>query len=233
MKIIEVENLSCAYPDGIQALAGITFSLDENISCGLMGPNGAGKTTLLYSLCGLLKTAGAIKIQGRALNNGNLAELRKHIGFLFQNPDDQLFMPTVAEDVAFGPINAGLDKETIPALVKESLKTVDIEGFESRSSHHLSVGEKKRVALAAVLVGKPGILILDEPTASLDPRGRREFIEQINGIPATKIIASHDLDMIGKLTQSVIVLNHGRITARGQTSDILSNNDLLRTNGLL
>lgn len=233
IKALELENISYSYPDGIKAIDGINLSVDESESVGLIGPNGAGKTTLLLALCGLFRTSGAIKVLGRESNNGNLIEIRKQIGLVFQNPDDQLFMPTVAEDIAFGPLNLGVEKERILEMVRESLKAVDLAGFEERSPHHLSLGEKKRISLATVLVMKPKILLLDEPTSSMDPRGRREFMELINGIPATKIIASHDLDMIGQLTQSVIILNHGRITAQGNTAEILSNKDLLGSNGLV
>lgn len=230
---LELEDISYSYPDGIKAIDGININVDEQESVGLIGPNGAGKTTLLLALCGLFKTQGRIRVSGVELTNGNLAEIRSSIGLVFQNPDDQLFMPTVSEDIAFGPLNQGIEKGRLPEMVREALNAVDLVGFEERSPHHLSLGEKKRIALATVLVMKPKILLLDEPTVSLDPRGRREFIELINGIPATKIIASHDLEMIGRLTQSVIILNHGRITAQGNTQETLSNKDLLRSNGLV
>lgn len=232
MKAIGVEDLHHTYLDGTISLKGVSFSVKVNETFSIIGPNGAGKTTLLLALCGLIPFKGSIKIFNQVLNTRSIKELRKNIGFVSQDPDDQLFMPNVYDDVAFGPKNLGFPEEEISEIVKEALQAVGLAGFESRSPHHLSFGEKKRVSLATVLSMKPKILLLDEPTSNLDPRSRREFIELLQRVNCTKIIVGHDLEMIVKTSQRVLLLNEGKKIAEGETSDILRNKELLEANGL-
>ena len=232
--MIAITDLSFKYPDSAEVLENINLEVRPGESLGVIGPNGAGKSTLLLHLNGTLRIqSGAIRINQTPIDDSTVRAIRQKVGMVFQNPDDQLFMVTVFDDIAFGLLNLGLDELLIKEKIAVILARFGLNGFESKSPQHLSLGEKKKVALAGILVMQPEIMVFDEPTSSLDPRGRREFIELINGIPATKIIASHDLEMIGQLTQSVIILNHGRITAQGNTSEILSNKDLLRANGLV
>jgi cobalt/nickel transport system ATP-binding protein len=232
MKAIEVEDLHHTYLDGTISLKGVSFSVKVNETFSVIGPNGAGKTTLLLALCGLIPFKGSIKIFDQVLNNRSIKEIRKNLGFVSQDPDDQLFMPNVYDDVAFGPKNLGFPEEEISEIVKEALQVVGLAGFETRSPHHLSFGEKKRVSLATVLSMKPKILLLDEPTSNLDPRSRREFIELLQRVKCTKIIVGHDLDMIVKTSQRVLLLNEGKKIAEGETLDILKNKELLEANGL-
>lgn len=233
--MIEVEGLEFAYPDGRKALSDISFRVDPGETVGLIGPNGAGKSTLLLHLNGLLGlplTTGRIRIDGLDMASGQLSEIRRRVGYLFQDPDDQLFSSTVAEDVAFGPLQLGLSEAEVSARVARSLAAVKLAGFESRAPHHLSLGEKKRVCLAGVWACEPQVLIFDEPTANFDPRGRREFIELCRSLSATKIIASHDLEMILALCQRVIVLDGGRLVASGETHAMLSDEVLMLAHGL-
>jgi len=233
--VIEVEELDFAYPDGRKALSDISFRVEPGETVGLIGPNGAGKSTLLLHLNGLLGmplTAGRIRIDGLEMVANQMSEIRRRVGFLFQDPDDQLFSSTVAEDVAFGPLQLGLPDGEVHARVAQSLAAVKLTGFESRAPHHLSLGEKKRVCLAGVWACDPQVLVFDEPTANFDPRGRREFIELCRSLTATKIIASHDLEMILALCQRVLVLDQGRLVASGQTRAILSDEPLMLRHGL-
>ena len=230
--IIEVKNLDFVYPDGTRALKDINLIVPSGQSIGIIGPNGAGKSTFLLHLSGILQgKTGQIVIDGVNIDSKNLKTIRQKIGFVFQNPDDQLFMPTVAEDIAFGPLNLSISKGEIPELVKKALASVKLNGFEGRSSHHLSAGEKKRVALAAVLVMNPKILIFDEPSANLDPRTRRDFIKLIKNITATKIIASHDLAMIEEITDQTIIIYQGKKAAEGLTKTIINDHSLLESFG--
>lgn len=233
--MIEVEGLEFAYPDGRKALSDISFRVEPGETVGLIGPNGAGKSTLLLHLNGLLGlplTTGRICIDGLDMASGQLSEIRRRVGYLFQDPDDQLFSSTVAEDVAFGPLQLGLSEAEVSARVSRSLAAVKLTGFESRAPHHLSLGEKKRVCLAGVWACEPQVLIFDEPTANFDPRGRREFIELCRSLSTTKIIASHDLEMILALCQRVIVMDGGRVMANGETHAILSDEAMMLAHGL-
>lgn len=233
--MIRVENLSFSYPDGRQVLHGVTFVIPKGETVGLIGPNGAGKSTLLLHLNGLLglpREAGHIAINELAVKPANLAEIRRRVGLLFQDPDDQLFSTTVAEDVAFGPRQLALARTEIDQRIAESLGQVEMAGFGARVPHHLSLGEKKRVALAGVLACRPEVLLFDEPTANFDPRGRREFIALCRRLPATKIIASHDLEMILALCGRVLVLDEGQLVAEGASAEILGNEPLMLRHGL-
>jgi energy-coupling factor transporter ATP-binding protein EcfA2 len=223
---IEVQNLSYRYPDGREVLRSISFAVAEGECVGLIGPNGAGKSTLLLHLNGILpeKPSGAVRVFGQT----DLAAMRRDVGLLFQDPDDQLFCPTVAEDVVFGPQQLGLSE----ASVTEALAQVGLAGFEKRSPHHLSHGEKRRVCLAGVLACQPQILALDEPTSGLDPRGRREFKTLLHKVRATKLITTHDLDLVAEFCSRVLVLDRGRLVAVGSSSEILNDMSLMLAHGL-
>lgn len=229
---IEVVNLSYSYPDGRQALRDINLTIDIGESVALIGANGAGKSTLLLHLNGIIRSSKTIKILDLPLNDKNLKQIRSKVGLVFQNPDDQLFSPTVFDDVAFGPINMGLHPNEVRQRVSRALHDVNMAGYEQRSPQHLSVGEKKRIAIATILSMSPEILVLDEPTANLDPRAKWELIELIKGLPMTKIVASHDLEMVAALCQRTIILDSGAIVADGSTPSIMSNAPLLERYGL-
>ncbi len=233
--MILVEHLSFAYPDGRSALNDISFRVAKEETVGLIGPNGAGKSTLLLHLNGLLgvpRQTGTVHVAGLAVETANLPEIRRRVGLLFQDPDDQLFSATVGEDVAFGPLQFGFAAEAIAERVATALRQVEMPGFESRLPHHLSLGEKKRVCLAGVLACAPEVLVFDEPTANFDPRGRREFITLCRRLKATKLIASHDLEMIVALCDRVLVLDRGRLVAEGRTREILGDELLMLEHGL-
>ena len=230
--IIEIQNLSYSYSDGASALQGISLDVAEGEKLGIIGPNGAGKTTLLLHISGMLDGKGSLMMFGMDANKENIGGIRKKTGFVFQDPDDQLFSPTVFDDVAFGPLNMGLPKEEIEARVREALDEVEMTGFEQKLSHHLSAGEKKRIAIATVLSMKPEILLLDEPTANLDPGVRRHLIKLLSGFRVTMVIAGHDLDMIKQLCSRVVLLNRGRIVAEGAPPEMIGNRKLMEENGL-
>ncbi len=229
---IAISNLEYTYPDGTRALKDINLSILEGECVGVIGPNGAGKSTLLLHLNGILKQKGEITIFGLSLNNGNLDRIRAKVGLVFQDPENQLFMPTVFDDVAFGPINMKLPKEEVKASVDKALTEVDMLGAIGRVSHHLSFGEKKRVSIATVLSMNPDILVLDEPSANLDPAGRRHLIDLLKGLSVTKIIAGHDLELILELCNRVVVVDKGKIAADGDTRGILSDPLLMQQHSL-
>ena len=208
---VEVENLSFNYPDGHQALVDINLVIPLDQSVALIGPNGAGKSTLLLHLNGILRSKGIVRILGIPIEEKNLKWIRSKVGLVFQEPDDQLFSPTVFDDIAFGPINMMLAKDKIKASVEQALSEVSMQGAAQRASHHLSFGEKKRVSIATVMSMKPDILVLDEPTSNLDPKGRKELIALLKSINKTKIIASHDLDLIAELCSQYVFLDKGTI----------------------
>jgi cobalt/nickel transport system ATP-binding protein len=233
--VIKVEQLSFAYPDGRQALREVSFEVRTGETVGLIGPNGAGKSTLLLHLNGLLgmpRPQGRIAIDGLDLAPSNLAAIRRRVGLLFQDPDDQLFSATVGEDVAFGLLQQALPPAEIRTRVAAALAEVELADFEERVPQHLSLGEKKRVCLAGVLACQPQVLVFDEPTANFDPRGRREFIALCRGLPVTKLIASHDLEMILALCARVLVLDGGRLVASGGARALLGDEDLMLRHGL-
>ncbi len=230
---LEVKNLSYAYPDGHQALREVSLALCPGEKVALVGPNGAGKSTLLAHLNGILdKQTGLIRIGGLELNHQTVARVRAMVGLVFQSPDDQLFSPTVFDDVAFGPIYQGLPADEVRARVDEALRMVHMEDYIRRVSYHLSVGEKKRIAIATVLSMKPDVLILDEPTAGLDPRARRTLIELLRELPQTMIVATHDLPMVRELLPRTVIMDGGQIVADGKTREILANPPLLSAHGL-
>lgn len=234
LSAIEFTGVSFAYPDGKQALSDVSLRVARGESIGLIGPNGAGKTTLFLCAAGVLKVQqGAIQVADldpRKAQDRKL--LASKVGIVFQNSDDQLFSTTVAEDVAFGPLNLGVGSGETRERVAEALSRVGLAGFEARAPFHLSGGEKRRAALAGVLAMRPEILLLDEPTMFLDPRGRRELIGLLNELPITKVIGTHDLDMILDTCQRVLVLDQGRLVADGQASQLLADAALMEAHGL-
>ena len=233
-RILEIEDLRYRYPVGGKwALDGISLEVREGDSVGLIGPNGAGKSTLLLHLNGLIRSNGAVRVFGMAMIRRNLKEIRSRVGLVFQDPDDQLFMPTVFDDVAFGPLNMGLQAGEVRRRVADALERVGLAGFESRVPHHMSGGEKRRVAIATVIAMNPRLMVLDEPGGYLDPRGRREFIGLINDLRISKIIASHDLDLIRRTCTRCIILDGGRIVADDGVNEVLDREDLLAEHGLV
>ena len=231
-EIIKVNNLSFSYPDGQQALTDINLTIHQGEVVALIGPNGAGKSTLLLHLNGILHSNGVVKVLGRSVDDKNLRWVRNKVGLVFQNPDDQLFSPTVFEDVAFGPINMGYTEAEVRQCVARTLNWVGMAGYEQRSPHHLSVGEKKRIAIATVLSMTPEILAIDEPTSNLDPRSKWSLISLLKTLPMTKIVASHDLELVQALCQRSIVFDHGQVIADGATNRILADISLLAAHGL-
>lgn len=231
-EIIRVDNLSFSYPDGQQALANVNLVIYQGETVALIGPNGAGKSTLLLHLNGILHSNGVVKVFGRPVDDKNLRWVRSKVGLVFQNPDDQLFSSTVFDDVAFGPINMGYSEAEVRRLVTKALDWVGMAGYEQRSPHHLSLGEKKRVAIATVLSMNPEILVIDEPTSNLDPRNKWSLIELLRGLAITKVVASHDLELVKALCHRAIVLDRGMVIADGATSRILADMPLLRAHGL-
>jgi len=236
MPALEVKDLSFRYPDGKLALSGIHFTVPEGECVGLIGPNGSGKSTLLLHLNGILPDSPSadprVFVFGEPISEGNIREIRRKVGLLFQDPDDQLFCPTVFEDVAFGPGQFGLSEEETKTVVSDALAKVGLQGFEKRSPHHLSGGEKQRVCLAGILACNPAVLALDEPTSDLDPRGKRELTAFLHALRATKIIASHDLELVVRLCSRTIVLDNGQIVADGPTERLLSDEKLMLEHGL-
>ena len=248
---VRVSGLEYRYPDGRLALRGVDLTIMTGESVALVGPNGAGKSTLLLHLNGLLpgrrggeavhahgagvsgrNGAARVWIDGLEVNARHAPEVRRRVGLLFQDPDDQLFSTTVLEDVAFGPLNLGLGAAEARRVARECLARVDLEDAADRAPHHLSFGERKRVCLAGVLACRPSVLVLDEPTANLDPRGRRRFIRLIRDLPATKLIATHDLEMVLELCHRTVLLDAGRVVANGLTRNILGDPNLLEAHGL-
>jgi len=230
--IIKVSDLHFAYPDEHVALRGVSFNLCEGDKVALVGPNGAGKSTLMLQLNGILDGRGGIEIGGMRLTRDNLPVIRAMVGLVFQNPDDQLFSPTVFEDVAFGPLHMGLPEEEVLTRVDSALEDVRMSSYRDRLSHHLSVGEKNRIAIATVLSMKPKILILDEPSAGLDPRARRTLINLLRELPITMLVSTHDIRMVQELFPRTIVMDDGRIVADGITKEILENEKFLNEHGL-
>jgi energy-coupling factor transporter ATP-binding protein EcfA2 len=233
---VDVNNLRFQYRDEKVALGGVSFQIGEGDSVGLIGPNGAGKSTLLMHLNGILpethQSLSSVVIFGNQVNEANLFTIRRDVGLLFQDPDDQLFCATVYEDVAFGPLQFGISEGEVHSAVNGALHKVGLIGYEQRSPHHLSSGEKQRVCLAGILACQPKVLALDEPTRGLDPRGKRQLKELLKTIPATKIIATHDLELVVELCTRTIILDEGKIVADGLTIDLLSDEQFMLSHGL-
>jgi cobalt/nickel transport system ATP-binding protein len=230
-KVIEIRNLSYNYPDGTPALRDVDLVVYRHESIAILGPNGAGKSTLLYHLNGTLRADGRVNVLGLPVEKQNLKEIRRRVGLVFQNPEDQLFCPTVYDDVAFGPLNMGLKEEEVRHRVARALEMMGLKGFENRSAHHLSEGEKKRVALATVLSMDSEILALDEPTDNLDPTGSRMLIERIRLVPQTKVIVTHHLSVAVDLCRRAVLLRGGRKAEDLPIEDLLENRSLLEDFG--
>ncbi len=233
---IQVANLAYRYHDGTEALRGVSFGVVAGECVGLLGPNGSGKSTLLLHLNGLLPEElgwnGAVQILGQPVTPDNLDTIRRQVGLVFQDPDDQLFCPSVEEDVAFGPRQLGLSEVEVKARVEKALAQAGLAAFAHRATHHLSHGEKRRACLVGVLACEPTVLVLDEPTSDLDPRGRREFKALLRQITATKLIATHDLELVVELCSRAIVLDSGTVVAEGPVTDLLNNEELMLAHGL-
>jgi cobalt/nickel transport system ATP-binding protein len=250
---VRVCGLSYCYPDGRQALRGVDLAVMPGEAVALVGPNGAGKSTLLLHLNGLLPGRGtaralhahgaavdgrdgtrgpAVWIDGLEVNARNAPEVRRKVGLVFQDPDDQLFSTSVIEDVAFGPLNLGRGRAVARRIAEECLARVGLGDVAERAPHHLSFGERKRVCLAGVLACAPSVLVLDEPTANLDPRGRRTFLHLIRDLAATKLIATHDLEMVLELCDRTVLLDAGSVVAVGASRDLLADPELLEAHGL-
>jgi energy-coupling factor transporter ATP-binding protein EcfA2 len=234
---VEVRQLSYRYPPhGRLALDGLSFSVAPDECIAVLGPNGAGKSTLLLHLNGLLPERPAqqpnIWVGGQPLTAKTLDTIRQRVGLLFQDPDDQLISATVFEDVAFGPRQLGVEGASLESLVSRCLEQVGLRGFETREPHRLSHGEKRRVCLAGVLACKPTVLVLDEPSSDLDPRGRRDFKTLLQSLPGAKLIATHDLELVVDLCSRVLILDEGKLVAEGPTVSLLSNEPLMLAHGL-
>ena len=231
-KAIEIKGLNYSYPDGVAALRAIDLDISEGESIGIIGPNGAGKSTLLLHMNGILRGEGTVRVFGLEMKDENLDKIRSKVGLVFQDPESQLFMPTVSDDVAFGPVNMDMRRDEVKAQVEKALEEVDMSGSEKRAAHHMSFGEKKRISIATVLSMEPRILVFDEPTSNLDPKHRRALIDLLKRLKPTKVVASHDLDMVMEICSRVILLDRGRIAAAGNTPDILGDKGLLEAHSL-
>jgi len=219
--LIEVRNLRFRYPDGTQALNGVDFRLEENETVALLGPNGSGKTTFVLHLVGLLQGEGEIRVCGLPLEKQHLREIRARVGIVFQDADVQLFMPTVLEDVAFGPLNLGLSRSEAVERAERALREVGMGDAIGRAPYHLSAGEKRRVALAGVLAMEPEILILDEPTTFLDPPGQRELVSLLRDLPQAKLLVTHNVTFASALARRAVFFEKGRIVSDGPLADVI------------
>ena len=232
-KYLKINNLSYTYPDGHKALKDINFSIDQGESICVLGPNGAGKTTLILHLNGILgNLTGEIEVDGLKYTPENIGEIRKTVGVVFQDPDDQLFMPTVLEDVMFGPKNFGFSNEEAENNAINALKKVKMDNFIDKPPHHLSFGQKRKVAIASVLASEPELLVLDEPSSNLDPASRRELIEILKSLEISLILVTHDLPMALEICDRSIILNNGAITTDMKTYEILKDKKIMEENRL-
>jgi cobalt/nickel transport system ATP-binding protein len=231
--VLEVRGLAYAYPDGHQALYGVDLHVHRGERVALLGPNGAGKTTLVLHLNGILTAgAGTVNVSGLAVTRKNLQEVRRRVGVVFQDPDDQLFMPTVREDVAFGPANLGVKGPALDERVRDALDKVGMVDYIDRPPHHLSYGQRRRVAVATVLAMEPEILVLDEPSSNLDPASRRELAEILQSLDVTVLMVTHDLPYALELCPRSVVLSDGVIVADGATYDVLTDDALMSAHRL-
>jgi cobalt/nickel transport system ATP-binding protein len=238
MNVIETKEILYEYPDGTKALEDVNFKAESGKIIALLGPNGAGKSTLFLHFNGILEpSSGEVWVNGRPISydKKELMKVRQEVGIVFQNPDDQLFAPTVMEDVAFGPMNIGLSKEKVESRVKEALKRVGMEGFEKKPPHHLSGGQKKRVTIAGILAMKPKIMVLDEPTSGLDPRGASQIMRllyELNEEGMTIIISTHDVDLVPLYASTVYIISHGNIIKEGSPQTVFSDVETIRNANL-
>ena len=226
--VIDLRGVAFAYPDGHQALFGVDLHIHPGERVALLGPNGAGKTTLVLHLNGILRPgAGSVAVSGLPVSEEHLAEIRRQVGIVFQDPDDQLFMPTVRDDVAFGPANLGLTGAELEARVAAALEVVGMSEFADRPPHHLSFGQRRRVAIATVLAMEPEILVLDEPSSNLDPTSRRELADILDSLPVTILMVTHDLPYAAQLCERAVVLSDGVIAVDGPTLEVLADTETM------
>ncbi len=230
--IIRIEDLSFVYPDGRQALTAVNLSVGAREKVAIVGPNGAGKSTLFLHLNGILRGHGCVRVAGMDIGDKTVRAVRARVGLVFQDPDDQLFSPTVFDDVAFGPLHMGCPEDEVRLRVVRALSAVGMSGHEDHMPHHLSLGERKRVAIATVLAMDSEILVLDEPSAGLDPRARRNLIALLADLPQTMLVASHDMRLVWELCERTVVMDAGRLVADGATRDLLQDAPLMDRHGL-
>ena len=231
-RAIEIENLSYKYPDGTVALDNITLSVEHGQTIALIGPNGAGKSTLLLAMAGFIKGTGKVLIDGLQINGKNLKKVRTSLGCCLENPDDQLFMPTLFDDVAFGPLNMGLEAEQVNRRVADALKTVGLADMGDKAPHHLSAGQKRAAAIATILSMSPKIITLDEPDGSLDPRNRNNLIKLLAELPQTLIIATSNMNFAAAVADRAVLLDNGSIIANGDAKKVMSDSKMMTEHGL-
>jgi cobalt/nickel transport system ATP-binding protein len=230
---VELEHVHFRYPDGYEALQGIDLRIEAGEKVALVGPNGAGKSTLMLQLNGTLRPEhGTVRVAGLAIGRDTIRQVRSEVGLVFQDPDDQLFSPTVFDDVAFGPLHMGLPADEVHARVERALAVVGMAGFAHRIPHRLSIGQRKRVALATVLSMDPSILVFDEPSAGLDPRGRRELIRLLEGLDQTLLVSTHDMRLVAEVFPRMVVMDDGGVVADGPTAKLLADAAMLEAHGL-
>lgn len=230
--LLQVTDLNYVYADGTKALRGVHLNIARSEKVGLIGPNGSGKSTLLMCLGGLFAGHGMVRLNGAKMNPARIPEQRGSVGLVFQSPDDQLFMPTLADDLAFGPINLGLTDEQVRDRVVLVAEQMGLTSLLDRPPHHLSLGQQRSAAIAAVLAMHPALLLLDEPSSNLDPRARRQLIGVLEPMATAMLIAAHDLALIGRLCGRVLLIDEGRIVADGPTAEIMGDKDLMEQHGL-
>ena len=230
--MVKIKDLTVRYPDGTTAVDDITMNINDGEHLALIGANGAGKSSLILSMVGVLPSDGSVVIDGVRLEKSTLTEIRRRAGVVFQNPDDQLFLPTIYDDIAFGPRNMGLDEESIRYRVEDRLKLLGIEHLRDRTALKLSGGEKRMAAMATVLAMKPSVMILDEPTAFLDPKARRNLINVLKSLPHTMMIATHDLTFAAEVCKRAVVLRRGSVFADGPTDELLFDDELMDAAGV-
>lgn len=231
--VVDVRGVSYAYPGGSPALRGLDLHVHSGERVALLGPNGAGKTTLVLHLNGILTpSSGSVTISGLTVSRHTLPEIRRRVGIVFQDPDDQLFMPTVRDDVAFGPANLGLRGSDLASRVQEAMTAVDVQALADRPPHHLSFGQRRRVAIATVLAMRPEILVLDEPSSNLDPASRRELADILESLDVTVLMVTHDLPYAAQLCERSVILSQGRVVADGATATLLGDAELMNAHRL-
>ena len=231
-KAIEIINFSYGYPDGTAALSDITLSIEHGRKVVLIGPNGAGKSTLLLVMAGFIKGTGKVFVDGLEINKKNLKKIRTCLGSCLENPDDQLFMPTLFDDVAFGPLNMGLEPDQVKARIAEALETVGLAGMADKAPHHLSAGQKRAAAIATILAMRPKIITLDEPDGSLDPRHRNNLTKLLSSLSQTLIIATCNMRFAAALADRAILIDDGRVIVDGEAKEIMSDSELMTEHGL-
>ena len=230
--MLQLEHVTVAYGGGAPAINDISLTIQKGERVGLIGANGAGKSTLMKAVLGLIEASGEIRVDGIQQEKNSLAQIRKKLGYVLQDSNDQMFMPTVLEDILFGPLNYGQPREEALAEADRVLNQLGIEALKDRANHRISGGEKRMAAIATVLALRPDMLLMDEPSAALDPKNRRQVIRILNGLKETKLIATHDLDLVLDTCDRVILLSHGKIAADGPAVQILQDKELLEENGL-